>query len=76
LSVDDPEVASPSFATRRFGLLVLLLVIAAAGLRVGYVLAVTRHDPLVGDQLYYSFLADTLARGEGFRRPTIPPSPR
>jgi len=59
------------FAARRFGLIVVLIAIAAGGLRVGYVLAVTRHDPLVGDQLYYSFLADTLARGDGFRDPEI-----
>ena len=67
--MDTAELASPSFASRRFGLLILLLVVVAGGLRIGYVLAVTRHDPLVGDQLYYSFLADTLARGEGFRDP-------
>jgi len=41
----------------------------AAGIRVTYVMAVTRHDPMRGDAQYYSAMANTLARGDGFRDP-------
>ena len=58
-------------AGRRFLLLLLLIAVAGLGLRVAYVLGAKRHDPLKGDQIYYSALADTLADGGGFRDPFI-----
>lgn len=58
-------------AARRFVPLLLLIAVGALGLRVAYVLTITRHDALSGDQIYYSALANTLARGEGFRDPFV-----
>jgi len=51
---------------RRFWRILLLIVLAALALRVGYVLLAKRHEPLLGDQLYYNAQANTLARGNGF----------
>jgi 4-amino-4-deoxy-L-arabinose transferase-like glycosyltransferase len=51
---------------RRFWRILLLIVLAAFALRVGYVLLAKRDEPLVGDQLYYNAQANTLARGGGF----------
>jgi 4-amino-4-deoxy-L-arabinose transferase-like glycosyltransferase len=51
---------------RRFWRILLLIVLGAFALRVGYVLLAKRHEPLVGDQLYYNAQANTLARGHGF----------
>lgn len=58
---------------RRGRYLALLALVAVAGgaLRMGYVLAAKRHDPLVGDQIYYSAMGRVLARGDGFRDPFI-----
>jgi hypothetical protein len=48
----------------------LLLTVAAAGIRVAYVLAVTRHQSqLYGDQIAYARVAGSLADGRGFRDP-------
>ena len=71
---DRARPATPtgrSGSSKRFVLLLLLVTVAAAGIRVTYVLAAKRHEPLQGDQIYYSGLADGLARGDGFRDPFI-----
>ncbi len=64
-------MTGPARPTRRFWLGLLLIVLIGGAVRITYVWAATRHDPLVGDQIYYSALADTLARGDGFRDPFI-----
>jgi 4-amino-4-deoxy-L-arabinose transferase-like glycosyltransferase len=46
-----------------------LIVLAAAGLRVVYVLTVTRHDTHFYDAAYYQLEADSLAHGDGFTDP-------
>jgi hypothetical protein len=56
---------------RRFWLVILGICAVALGLRVAYVVTVTRHDQHVFDQSYYSAMADTLAAGKGFRDPFI-----
>jgi 4-amino-4-deoxy-L-arabinose transferase-like glycosyltransferase len=55
--------------TRRFWRTLLLIVLAALALRVGYVLVAKRHEPALGDQIYYVAQANTLARGDGFTDP-------
>jgi 4-amino-4-deoxy-L-arabinose transferase-like glycosyltransferase len=54
---------------RRFWRILLLIVLAALALRVGYVLLAKRHEPAKGDQIYYVAQANTLARGDGFTDP-------
>ena len=57
---------------RRFLGVLLLITVAAAGIRVTYVLGVTRHqEQLYGDQIAYARVAETLADGRGFRDPFI-----
>ena len=56
-------------ADRRFWRILLLIVLAALALRVGYVLLAKRHEPALGDQIYYVSQANTLARGDGFTDP-------
>lgn len=63
--------APPEYRRGRFLLALLLIALVGGAIRVGYVVVAKRHDPLVGDQIYYSAMADTLARGEGFRDPFI-----
>jgi 4-amino-4-deoxy-L-arabinose transferase-like glycosyltransferase len=53
----------------RFWRILLLIVLAALALRAGYVLAAKRHEPALGDQIYYVAQANTLARGDGFTDP-------
>jgi 4-amino-4-deoxy-L-arabinose transferase-like glycosyltransferase len=55
--------------SRRFWRVLLLIVLAALALRVGYVLLAKRHEPALGDQIYYVAQANTLARGDGFTDP-------
>ena len=53
----------------RFWRALLLIVLAALALRVGYV-ALAKHDePRLGDQIYYNVAANQLARGNGFTDP-------
>jgi 4-amino-4-deoxy-L-arabinose transferase-like glycosyltransferase len=52
--------------SRRFWRSLLLIVLAALALRVGYTMLAKRSEPLLGDQLYYNAQANTLARGHGF----------
>jgi len=53
----------------RFWPVLGLIVVAAAGLRVVYVLTVTRHDTHFYDAAYYELEALSLAHGEGFVDP-------
>jgi 4-amino-4-deoxy-L-arabinose transferase-like glycosyltransferase len=53
-------------SSRRFWSILALVVLAAAGLRVAYVLTVTRHDTHFYDAQYYQFQAVSMAAGEGF----------
>jgi 4-amino-4-deoxy-L-arabinose transferase-like glycosyltransferase len=53
----------------RFWRVLLLIVLGALALRVGYV-ALAKHDePRRGDQIFYNVQANQLARGEGFTDP-------
>src|SRR3954454_19072399 len=54
---------------RRFWRILLLIVLAALTLRVGYVLLAKRHEPALGDQIYYVAQPTPLARGDGFTDP-------
>src|SRR3954465_10688567 len=56
-------------AARRFWRILLLIVLAPLALRAGYVLLAKRHEPALGDQIYYVAQANTLARGDGFTDP-------
>ena len=49
----------------------LLIAGVALVLRVAYVLAAKRDQPLLGDQIYYAFQAQTLADGHGFTHPVF-----
>ena len=53
----------------RFWPILGLIVVAAAGLRVVYVLTVTRHDTHFYDAAYYELEAVSLAHGDGFTDP-------
>lgn len=54
---------------RRFWRILLLIVLAALALRVGYVLLAKRSERALGDQIYYVAQANTLAREDGFTDP-------
>lgn len=57
---------------RRFRL-AFWIIVAVAGLwRLIYVLVAKDQDPLVGDQIYYSAQASTIANGEWFADPFAP----
>jgi 4-amino-4-deoxy-L-arabinose transferase-like glycosyltransferase len=51
---------------RRFWRILLLIVLGAFALRVGYVMLAKRTEPVLGDQIYYNAQANTIARGHGF----------
>lgn len=55
----------------RFWPVLGLIVIAAAGIRVVYVLTVTRHDTHFYDAAYYELEAVSLAHGDGFTDPFV-----
>jgi 4-amino-4-deoxy-L-arabinose transferase-like glycosyltransferase len=53
----------------RFARVLLLIVLGALALRVGYV-ALAKHDePRLGDQIYYNYTAIQVARGDWFTDP-------
>ena len=58
-----------SSSRRRFWRILLLIVLAGIGLRVGYVLAVTQHDRGFYDAAFYEFEARSVADGRGFVYP-------
>jgi 4-amino-4-deoxy-L-arabinose transferase-like glycosyltransferase len=53
----------------RFWPVLGLIVVAAAGIRVVYVLTVTRHDTHFYDAAYYELEASSIAHGDGFTDP-------
>ena len=57
---------------RRFWRILLLIVLAALVLRVGYVAFAKTNQPIHGDQLFYNAEANRLARGDGFLEPFDP----
>ena len=74
---DDVSGGSRAPATddldrRTFRILFWLLVAAAGALRVLYVLAAKRGEPVVGDQIYYYAQAVTIADGNWFADPFRP----
>jgi 4-amino-4-deoxy-L-arabinose transferase-like glycosyltransferase len=54
---------------QRFWRILLLVVLGALVLRVGYVLLAKRTEGVLGDQIYYNDMANQLARGHGFTDP-------
>ena len=54
---------------RRFWYALGAIVLVALGLRVAYVLTVTRHEVAFNDSLYYISEASLLAAGDGFVEP-------
>src|SRR5260370_31193882 len=69
----SPPVEMPptSFDRRSFARGLLLILVAALALRVGYVLTVTRHDHHFYDAFYYDVEAATIADGHGFVLPAV-----
>jgi 4-amino-4-deoxy-L-arabinose transferase-like glycosyltransferase len=53
----------------RFWRALLLIVLAALAIRVGYVLLAKHDEPRKGDQIYYNVAANQLARGNWFTDP-------
>jgi hypothetical protein len=65
--VESIAERAPCEARRtRFWPAIALILLAAAGLRVGYVLTVTRHDMHFYDAAYYQLQAEAIADGKGF----------
>ncbi|TMK60507.1 MAG: hypothetical protein E6G60_13370, partial [Actinobacteria bacterium] len=72
-----PRMPRPNFAgvrrcspvDRRFWYALGAIVLVALGLRVAYVLTVTRHEVAFNDSLYYISEASLLAAGDGFVEP-------
>ena len=50
----------------KFWRILLLIVLGALALRIGYVMLAKRTEPVLGDQIYYNAQANTIARGHGF----------
>jgi 4-amino-4-deoxy-L-arabinose transferase-like glycosyltransferase len=53
----------------KFWRVLLVIVLGALALRVGYVMAAKRNEPRLGDQIYYNYTAIQIARGEWFTDP-------
>ncbi|MEX1007248.1 MAG: glycosyltransferase family 39 protein [Acidimicrobiia bacterium] len=53
----------------RFARVLLLVVLGALALRVGYVVLAKHDEPRMGDQIYYNYTANQIARGDGFTDP-------
>ena len=58
-----------SSSRQQFWRILLLIVLAGIGLRVGYVLAVTQYDHGFYDAAFYEFEARSVAEGRGFVYP-------
>jgi 4-amino-4-deoxy-L-arabinose transferase-like glycosyltransferase len=65
--VDEPGDRRDRFA----GPALIAITAGALLLRVAYVIAAKRDQPLLGDQIYYGFQAQTLADGRGFVHPVF-----
>ncbi len=50
----------------RFRRALMVVVLGALALRIGYVMLAKRTEPVLGDQIYYNAQANTIARGHGF----------
>jgi len=69
-AADAAQVSdAPTPSRLSFGRVLLLVLVAAACLRVGYVLSVTQHDTRFYDAAYYELQARSLAEGRGFVNP-------
>ena len=66
VAVHETVASDPGNSRRRFWRVLLLIVLGAFALRVGYVMLAKRHEPVLGDQIYYNAQANTIARGHGF----------
>ncbi|MEL7210085.1 MAG: glycosyltransferase family 39 protein, partial [Actinomycetota bacterium] len=49
-----------------------LITLGALAIRVAYILIAKRDEPAMGDAIYYSSQAQTIADGEWFRHPVFP----
>jgi 4-amino-4-deoxy-L-arabinose transferase-like glycosyltransferase len=65
----DGSGRSAAHASASFWRVLLVIVVAGIGLRVGYVLTVTQHDHRFYDQVFYEYEARTIADGRGFVYP-------
>lgn len=63
---------APAPGRNRFFAVLALIAVAACGLRVAYVLTVTRHDHGFYDAAYYQLQAQRLADGQGYTDPFLP----
>jgi 4-amino-4-deoxy-L-arabinose transferase-like glycosyltransferase len=66
-SVVGAPTMEPSSTTFRWRL--LAIVLGALAIRTAYVIAVARHQPLIGDAETYHLLAETVSSGRGYVRP-------
>ena len=64
-----PAGPREAVSARSFWRVLLLIVLAGIGLRVGYVLSVTQHDHGFYDAAFYEFEARSVADGRGFVYP-------
>ena len=75
--VERPERSSSAddLDHRTFRRRYAVILVAALLWRVGYVLVFKRNDIPVGDQIYYSAQASTIANGGGYSYPFPPGGP-
>ena len=69
MALEQDPTRPPSAPAPCFGRVLLLIVFCALGLRVGYVLSVTRYDHGFYDAVFYQLEAHTVADGRGFVYP-------
>jgi 4-amino-4-deoxy-L-arabinose transferase-like glycosyltransferase len=62
----------PAPRVSRFFAILAVIAVAACGLRVAYVMTVTRHDHKFYDAVYYQLQAQRLADGHGYTDPFLP----
>jgi 4-amino-4-deoxy-L-arabinose transferase-like glycosyltransferase len=67
--LEQDHAPAPSKPPLRFGRALLLIVLCALALRVGYVLTVTRYDHGFYDAVFYQLEARSVADGHGFVYP-------
>ena len=64
-----PVARAETTSARTFWRVLLVIVVAGIGLRVGYVLTVTQHDHGFYDAVFYEFEARSVVDGRGFVYP-------
>ena len=64
----DPN-ARRTIDARRFWVVLGLIVVAALGVRIAFVVTVARHDSAFYDAFYYELQADANADGKWFTNP-------